>query len=340
LAGVVPTPAPPRDSCPNATLWRPSCKRRACPVCGVRWARDWQRSTSLNLEAFGRPITLVSVTGPGADRLPWDETYCYGELGRRRHRHGGRNGCRVEQRALREWCDTLTWRWGKLRRAAELAVKRRYGVAPMILERAWEPQKRGVPHLHLVLPYGTPEERAVAQAFADELASRSSEYDFGFVDTRLRAWDAHGAARYIASYLVGKRNGKATIRENIADPNLPTGLLWLTPKLTRRTALTIRTLRRARHLWAALDGRCPEPRWTSLSERLRVEAVYRRLYDRDRDAPRPSPLLTPAELRELELADGLERELGARFVYGPQTGDDLGERSLAARFPAPELVAA
>jgi hypothetical protein len=52
------------------------------------------------------------------------------------------------------------------------------------------------------------------------------------------------------------------------------------------------------------------------------------------------PLLTPSELRELELAVLLERDFGARWVYGPQTGDDLGERSLAARFPAPELVAA
>jgi hypothetical protein len=323
--------------CPNGTLYRPSCKRRSCPFCGVRWARDWQRSTSLNLEAFGRPLTLVSVTGPGADRLPWDETYC---AHRRRHRHSGRNGCRVEQRALREWSDTLTWRWGKLRRAAALAVKARHGAAPRILERAWEPQKRGVPHLHLVLGYGTPEERALAQAFADELAARAADYDFGFVDTRLQAWDAHGAARYIASYLVGSRAGKQTVRQNLADPNLPGSLLWLTPTLTSRTGLTIRTLRRARHLWASLDGICDPPRWSSLAESIRVHAVYRRLYGRDRSQPRPSPLLTAAELRELELAVVLERELGARILNPPRAGDDLGERSLFARHERARLALA
>jgi hypothetical protein len=157
-----------------------------------------------------------------------------------------------------------------------------------MFERVWEPQKRGAPHLHLVVPFGTPDERASAQRFAEELARLAPEYDFGHVDTgkksgsdgerRLRALTGAEAARYLAHYLTGRSSKKASIRENIADYRLPQSLIWLSPKLTRETFVTMRTLRRARHLWAALDGICDMPRWQDWAEQVKVNAVYARMY--------------------------------------------------------------
>src|SRR5581483_9145233 len=98
-----------------------------------------------------------------------------------------------------------------------------------ILERVWEPQKRGAPHLHLVVPYGTPRERKVAQIFRAELARLAPKYGFGHVQGKLAPISGEDAARYLASYLTGRRRKKSSIRENIADPRLPKSLLWETP---------------------------------------------------------------------------------------------------------------
>jgi len=262
--------------CPNGTLDRPSCKRRGCRVCGPRWARDWQRVLAVNLSALGGPVATIAITGPGAHRLPWDEDHC---AHRRPHRHSGPRGCRVQQRACREWCDTLTYRWQLLRQAARLATKRELGFAPpWVLCRVWEPQKRGVPHLHLVVPFGSFEEKKAASVFRRHLQRLVGEYDFGHVQHELQPIAGREAARYLASYLAGRTSKKGSIRENIADPRLPLSLLWLTPKLTRQTLVTMRTLRRARHLWAHLDGRCELPVWSGYDEAVRVAVAFRTVY--------------------------------------------------------------
>jgi hypothetical protein len=274
--------------CPNGTLWKPSCKRRACPVCGPRWARDWQRVLGVNLEALGGPVATIAITGPGADRLPWDDDYCLArgirDLGR--HRHSGVRGCRVQERPIREWCDTLSYRWQLLRQAARLATKREIGYAPpWLLARVWEPQKRGVPHLHLVVPYGSFAERHAADVFRKHLARLVGEYDFGHVQGRLQPLEGREAARYLANYLAGRTGKKTSIRANIADPNLPRSLLWLTPRLTSETMVTMRTLRRARHLWAWAAGVCDPPKWSSFEEAVRIATVFRSIYPKRAGPP-------------------------------------------------------
>lgn len=305
LAANVPLALPPRHGdrsgygeprtepapfCPNATILRPSCKRRDCPFCGYRWVRSWKTSLRLNLEAYGGAVALVSITAPGEDRLPWDRERC-------RHREGtrcsGKRGCRVQDRALREWAETLVWRWAKLRQAARAAVIRAGHEPPLLLERTWEPQKRGVPHLHLVLGYGLPRERRAAQAFADELARLAPAYDFGHVDRgkreqdgtrRLQAITGSDAARYLSGYLLGRSKRKGSIRENLADPHLPRALLWLTPKLTAITKVTIRRLRYAYWTLAAMRHGGTRPNIFSRAERRAVALVVRQL------APRAPPL--------------------------------------------------
>jgi hypothetical protein len=278
------------DRCPNGSLWKPSCKRRSCSFCGPRWARDWQRVLGVNLEAVGVPVATIAITGPGADRLPWDEDYCLERRVGKRHRHSGGRGCRVQQRALREWSDTLTYRWQLYRQAARIATKRELGYAPpWVLCRVWEPQKRGVPHLHLVVPFGSPYEQQAARVFLKHLKRLAGDYDFGHVGRHkgpdLQAIEGREAARYLANYLAGRTNSKTSIRANIADPLLPRSLLWLTPKLTRETMVTMRTLRRARHLWAAAAGVCPVPRWAGLEEAVQIVTVFRRIYPKRAGPP-------------------------------------------------------
>ena len=293
-----PMPAPPADGkCPRVSAWKTSCKSRACPVCGPSWARNQRTKIGHNLEHYGGKVATIAITGPGADRLPWDEEWCKHRRssgGLRPHVHSGRRGCRVEQRALREWCSTLSLRWKWLRDAAQLATKRETGARVWIMERVWEPQKRGVPHLHLVVPYGTPEERSVADAFRRHLAELAPGNDFGRVQPRLQAISGEQAARYLANYLAGRTGKKNTIRENIADPRLPKTLLWETPVLSSvstkprmvrwreryglglGTGITMRTLRRMRHLWACFKGICDYyPRWSGAEEAVVTAAVFR-----------------------------------------------------------------
>jgi hypothetical protein len=318
----------PKDLAPRLV----TCKRRNCPRCGVNWARDWRRVMAINLAAKHGPVVLVSITAPGEDRLPWDEAHC---AERRPHRHRGPSGCRVRQRAAREWADTASLRWSWLRKAATIATRRELrnaltgelGPAPTLLERVWEPQKRGVPHLHLVLGYAAGPERTAAQVFVAELKRLAVEYDFGFVDGRLQPITAEDAARYLSSYLTGRNSKKkGSIRENIADPVMPRSLIWITPALTsivtpasseawrsrleamrermrikRGTGVTMRMLRKARHLWASLEGKCEPPAWATIGDAVQVASVFLQAF---RKRPPPDDL-APA----LALARRVERNV-------------------------------
>lgn len=314
-----------------------TCKRRNCPRCGVNWARDWRRVMTVNLAAKHGSVVLVSITAPGEERLPWDEAHC---SHRRPHRHRGPAGCRVQQRAAREWADTATWRWSKLRAAATLAARRaqkneltgELGPAPALLERVWEPQKRGVPHLHLVLGFATGEERQAARVFVEELKRLAGEYDFGFVDGKLEPITAEDAARYLSSYLTGRSAKKGSIRENIADPIMPRSLIWITPALTciprpessdvwrerlaamrarmriaRGTGVTMRALRMARQLGASLDGKCVAPQWKTTGDAVHIAAVFLQAF---RKRPPPDDL-APA----LELARKIDRNVWRQSTW-------------------------
>ena len=228
-----------------------TCKRRFCPRCGVRWALDWRDVTGHNLRQLNAPVAMISVTAPGADMLPWA---CGID-----HVHSGRRGCQVDREYADAWSRSAPERWRKLWPAARRAVERRTGLKPAALLRVWEPQRRGVPHVHVIVGMGTSDERAAAQALVEELTRLAPEYFFGFVDRKLKPISAEKAATYLASYLMG-RAGRARkkpgIRENIADPRMPRSLIWLTPKLTTQTLVTMRRMRYARWALAAIAGRC------------------------------------------------------------------------------------
>lgn len=244
-----------------------TCKRRDCTRCGRGWARSWEAVLRTNLIEYGGEVALVTITAPGADRLPWN---C-----ERKHKHSGALGCKVKDDFADVWSDGARKMWPLLRGAARKACAAA-GWKPFLIVRAWEPQKRGVPHLHLVLGMGTEPERIATRRFVDELALRAEDYGFGFVDRHIQPISAREASNYLAGYLLGRSSHKEGIRKNISDPRMPRSLVWLTPELTKRTLATMRRLRYVRWYFAALHGRCgisPQLRGQSLVDVARVACL-------------------------------------------------------------------
>lgn len=195
-----------------------------------------------NLEAYGGPVMMIAITPPGKHVLPWN---CPKDHEHRKH------GCKVKRDYADVWAAHAPANWKKLREDARIATLRATGIKPTLIERVWEPQKRGVPHLHIVLGMGSELEKVAAHHFLDELEARSREHNFGFVQLHRNEMGAREAARYLVGYLLGRSRRKGTIRENIADPRMPRSLIWLTPRLTSHTLVTMRRLRYARWYFAA-----------------------------------------------------------------------------------------
>lgn len=361
-AAIPPMTQPQRDRhttsvpCPNGNVFRASCKKRTCPVCGLRWARDWTKVMFVNLGAYDGPVILVTITAPGADLLPWDEAHCAGKHSRGGE-HGGKRGCRVEPRAAAEWTASATTRWGMLRQAAARVARTKAPVPVTLLERVWEPQKRGVAHLHLVLGAATAGEIEAAAIFIAKLKELAPSYSFGFVDARgkkghrnervvargqiLQLVAAETAARYLSAYLTGRSKKKPSIRETVVDPAMTylTGtekrhalpIVWLTPKLTRITLTTMRSLRRARHVWAYAERKiCEEPpKWAiverdgrlTLDEPIAAGAAYRRAYRRHGEATDEAALR-----RVIEQAQSLADRTLAQIDMLPKSGPNWHER--------------
>lgn len=321
-----------------------------------------------NLAAYDGPVIMVSITAPGADRLPWDEYHCAGRHSRGGD-HSGKRGCRVEQQAAREWSETATMRYADLRRAAAVHVRRHAPVSVTLLERVWEPQKRGVPHLHLVLGAKTREEIEAAAEFVAKLKELAPSYDFGNVDARgkkgargerivargqiLRLTKTEDVARYLSSYLTGRSKHKPAMRETLVDPAMTAlagqtkrqllPLVWMTPalsSLSRKdraraareriglkvgTGVTMRSLRRARHIWAsAVKGFCELPKWTDIFEAVYAGAAYRRAFGARGESSAGPPLE-----QELGQAFDLAAAIAARI-------DAIPERDWRSRMRAEE----
>ncbi len=164
------------------------------------WAGDQRRKLFDNLVAFAdfvrvkdALVVMFAVTAPGADVLPWDQNYCR-RLGP--HRCSGDLGCRVQRRAAREWNASAPARWRALHRRAYIATARAYGAddALWMLCRVWEKQARGVLHVHPVVAYATPRQKAAAEHYRDRLEMWGGEFGFGFVSRKFRPQPARGAA--------------------------------------------------------------------------------------------------------------------------------------------------
>jgi hypothetical protein len=205
---------------------------------------------------------MFSVTAPGADVYPFDRSIC---------RHGsdarcsGRIGCRVNADSAASFNRRAGKLWRDLNRVAKLRADRATTHRGKLAVRVWEKQKRGLAHLHGVIPVGTPAELAWAKTYVEALTELAPSYGFGFVDgwhkIGRRFWPGEQAAAYLSSYFVRRRSTKSSITETVLDPDLPRLLVYVGRDLTRVTGCTMRNLRRARRLWAVRQGLAAPPNW-------------------------------------------------------------------------------
>jgi hypothetical protein len=251
---------------PTSDLWRCcSCRRRRCPGYAPTWARDQRRKLFANLGAFeGRSarVLMLTITPPGADVLPWDLAWC---SARGPHRCSGKHGCRVKPISASGWNVTAAQRWRRLHRRAYQDTICRFGRGSLLLlARVWELQKRGVLHVHPVLGYATPRQRAAAIHYRARIEALSEKYGFGFVSQQAKAMETSAAAAYLSSYFVAGKGRKLSLHESVTSPAMPRSIIHVSPRLTESTGITMRELRFRRFVWV-------------VARRLRVDLPTARL---------------------------------------------------------------
>src|SRR4051812_7284832 len=208
-----------------------SCKSRRCPHCGLIWAGDVRRKLFANFGHYEGQVALISVTAPGQDVLPWDGKF-------------------VDNDAARAWNLTAPRRWRDLHRQASQNVRRRMPRGALqVLGRVWEYQKRGVLHVHVVVGVDKPINRHAAVLYTEQLKRLHEGKGFGYVDGKWSSYRGQNAAAYLSSYFIGGHGRKATVRETVTRPDVPSHVVYVASSLTTATGCTMRSLRRVRYLW-------------------------------------------------------------------------------------------
>jgi hypothetical protein len=251
------------------------CSSRTCPEFAPIWARDTRRRLFENLKLLKLSV-MFSVTAPGADLYPFDPTLCSHGPGMK---CSGRIGCRVTPDVAEAFNRMAGSWWSELHRAAKVRADRATGYKGKIACRVWEKQKRGLAHLHGVVPVETPEQVRWAEAYITALREMAPRYGFGFVDGWARVgrrfWPGVQAAAYLSSYFAGGRGRKMAITENVLAGDLPRLVVFVARNLTGRTGCTMRGLRNARRLWASRELGLDPPRLT-IDEWLAAAAMLGR----------------------------------------------------------------
>lgn len=242
-------------------VYEQPCGARSCPVCGQRWQGDQRVQAVAASEHLGGTVGLLTVTGPGGAyfaRAAADE--------------GGDTRIAVlrwNRQARRRWRRFHLWASRPMREWA-----REHAPGWRVLFRSWEFQKRGVLHLHLVVPYGTPAERRVTDLYVQNLHLGARQHGFGYVmggdKSRRARWDrmprvkpADGpaAARYVCKYVAATGAGKEGMW-HVAKATATRGsVLYISATLTRASGINMTKLRNRRRVWARFrddDGEVPD----------------------------------------------------------------------------------
>jgi hypothetical protein len=118
-------------------------------------------------------------------------------------------------------------------------------------------QTRGVLHVHPVLGYGTPRQKAGARLYVSRLSELAALYGFGFVERKVKPQPAVNAAAYLSAYFVKGRRGKTALWESARSPAMPRSIVHVSVRLTQETGCTMRLLRFARFVWVLWGVRLP-----------------------------------------------------------------------------------
>lgn len=192
---------------------------------------------------------MITVTAPGSDVLPWG---CHED-----HDHSGRIGCRVEEVSASRWNETAPGRWASMWQVLRNDL-RLSGL--LVLCKVWEPQRRGVAHLHLVVPL------VAHRVLVWWLKAHAQDFGFGFVDDGRGippGSPASAAGAYVASYIgtAGKVEG---VCDAIAEGVIPIRSFYVSPVIA--DGCTMRHLRMRRRAWAVLHRGAPVPMWATATE--------------------------------------------------------------------------
>jgi hypothetical protein len=250
-----------------------ACKSRMCDGYAPLWAGDWRRVFFDNLGTLRELVptlppgleakaVMLAVTAPGAETvwdaatgevisagMPWDRVRCTHSDD---ETCSGPKGCRVVKSIADEWNRRTDLRWSQLHRRAATETRRMYGNDSLVLlARVKEMQKRGLVHWHPVLLAATPSQRKAVAHYRLRLEQLAAQYGFGYVSQKLKPSAGKAAAAYLSSYFVTGKKEKAKLQDSVREPALRRGrLIWLTPKLTLKTGVTMRELRFRRFVWA------------------------------------------------------------------------------------------
>ena len=195
---------------------------------------------------------MVTVTAPGSEVLPWGAC----AVDHEGDPCSGRLGCVVESAAAERWNESAARRWSMMYQAVRDQLRPR---GTVILAYVWEPQRRGVGHLHVVVPV---EWLGPVVAALKDLAA---DYGFGFVDDNRRSRRikpgamAGQAGAYIGSYL-GKGGKVEAVVDAMRAGVIPRRAFYVSSRLSRGY-WTMRFLRLRRRAWAVLHLGAPVPTW-------------------------------------------------------------------------------
>ena len=93
-----------------------------------------------------------------------------------------------------------------------------------MLAGAWQLQRRGAAHVHVVLPA-----TAWGRAWVEAVAEAAVRHDFGFVDRKIDPHPPLYAATYIARYLVSPKKGSYRAGMRQWAEWLPRKVAWVSP---------------------------------------------------------------------------------------------------------------
>lgn len=258
------------------------CWKDHCESCGPLKAGDNWKKAVVNINAYGGSVRIVTLTPPGRDLLPWSS----------------QSSGLVAEYPARVWNTTASKRAARLFKAASVAADRylvRMGwkdKPPRVVAVVWAPQRRGVWHVHYVLPNETPAEKLWARtivSFMDaawrtesrrwtpnerrdfllmeygsgirdepvplavqEWRSPRGFYGWGFVDRK----DAGHGLNHKAAHYIG-RNAAGYVAANVRERSSITGRrvrLYVRRELVQATGASIKNLRRVRQLYAVLKN--------------------------------------------------------------------------------------
>lgn len=224
------------------------CGSRYCPACGIRWMGDQRVCAVAAAAEVGEAVALITITAPGADHFK---------------RAGRRWGVR-DREAMRRWNEDARARWRRLHLACSRPIRAWLATRssrPLLLMRSWEYQKRGALHLHLVLPYGTHDERRAVNLYVHNLWSCARDDGFGYVlggdrdetpswtrPPRVAPAEGASAARYVAKYVASTGAGKEGMVGVAQQTAMRGSVLYIARALGAVSGVTMTSLRARRRV--------------------------------------------------------------------------------------------